>query len=161
MKRRAIIGRLSAPWSQSRNRLSGFLLSRFLSFATLVGGPAGRECSTLDTCQQEEAMYATIRRYSSKTAASQQTIDDFARRVEEKFVPTLSDIRGFHSYAILRSGDKEMVSITFCEDRQGAAESTRRAAEFVQKDPLKDQLSKPEVIEGELLVLKESGVGAR
>ena len=54
-----------------------------------------------------------------------------------------------------------MVSITFCEDRQGAAESTRRAAEFVQKDPLKDQLSKPEVIEGELLVLKEAGVGTR
>ena len=106
-------------------------------------------------------MYATIRRYSSKTAVTQQTIDDFARRIEEKFVPTLSDIRGFHSYGILKSGDKEMVSITFCEDRQGTAESTRRAAEFVQKDPLKDQLSKPEVIEGELLVLKESGVGAR
>ena len=106
-------------------------------------------------------MYATIRRYSSKAAINQQTIDDFKHRIEDKFLPTLGDIRGFHSYGVLRTGDKEVVSITFCEDRQGAAESTRRAAEFVQKDPLKDQLSKPEVIEGELLVLKEAAVGAR
>jgi hypothetical protein len=111
--------------------------------------------------QQEVAMYATIRRYSSKTAMTGQTIQDFKRRLEENFVPTLSDIRGFHSYGIVTSGDKEMVTITFCEDRQGTTESTRRAAEFVQKDPLKDQLSKPEVTEGELLVLKEAGVGAR
>jgi hypothetical protein len=111
--------------------------------------------------QQEDVMYATIRRYSSKTNINEQTIEDFKRRLEDKFVPTLGDIRGFHSYGILTTGNKELVSITFCEDRQGAAESTRRAAEFVQKDPLKDQLSKPEVIEGELLVLKEAGVGAR
>ena len=106
-------------------------------------------------------MFATIRRYSTKAPITQQTVDDFKRRIEDKFVPTLGDIRGFHSYGIVKSGDKEMVSITICEDRQGATESTRRAAEFVQKDPLKDQLSKPEVIEGELLILKEAGVGAR
>ena len=106
-------------------------------------------------------MFATIRRYSTKTAITQQLVDDFKRRIEDKFVPTLGDIRGFHSYGILKTGDKEMVSITVCEDRQGATESTRRAAEFVQKDPLNDQMSKPEVIEGEVLVLKEAGVGAR
>jgi hypothetical protein len=106
-------------------------------------------------------MFATIRRYSTKTATNQQTIDEFKRRIEEKFLPSLGDIRGFHSYAILSTGNKELVSITVCEDRQGATESTRRAGEFVQKDPLKDQLSKPEVIEGELLLLKEAGVVAR
>jgi hypothetical protein len=31
----------------------------------------------------------------------------------------------------------------------------------VQKDPLRDQLSKPEVLEGELLLLREAGVGVR
>jgi hypothetical protein len=40
-----------------------------------------------------------------------------------------------------------------------SSESTRKAAEFVQKDPLKDQLSKPEVLEGDLLILKEAAVG--
>jgi hypothetical protein len=106
-------------------------------------------------------MYATIRRYSTKTAATQQTIDEFKRRIEENFVPKLNEIRGFHSYGVLNTGNKELVSISVFEDRQGASESTRRAAEFVQKDPFKDQLSKPEVIEGEFMILKEAGVGVR
>jgi hypothetical protein len=106
-------------------------------------------------------MYASIRRYSTKAAVTQQTVDEFKRRIEEKFVPTIQDVRGFHTYGILSTGNKELLSISIFEDRQGAAESTRKAAEFVQKDPLKDQLSKPEIYEGELLVLKEAGVGVR
>ena len=106
-------------------------------------------------------MYATIRRYSTKTAASTDTIDQFKRRIEANFLPTLNDVPGFRSYAILKSGDKEIVSLTLFEDRQGAAEGTRKAAEFVSKDPFKEQLSKPEVIEGELLLHKEAGMGVR
>jgi hypothetical protein len=106
-------------------------------------------------------MYATIRRYSTKTAATTDTIDEFKRRIEQNFLPMLHEVRGFHSYGILRSGDKEIVSLTVFEDRQGATEATRKAAEFVAKDPFKDQLSKPEVIEGELLLLKEAGIGVR
>ena len=106
-------------------------------------------------------MYATIRRYTPKTAPTKQNIDDLKRRIEENFVPINQEIRGFHSYAVLNVGDKELFSINIFENKEGAAESTRRAAEFIQKDPLKDQLSRPEVFEGELLVLRESGVGVR
>jgi hypothetical protein len=106
-------------------------------------------------------MYATIRRYTPKTPATRENVEELRRRIEEKFLPTVQDIRGFHSYSVLNAGNKEILSITVFEDREGAAESTRRAAEFVQKDPLKDQLGKPEVIEGELLLLKEAGVGVR
>jgi hypothetical protein len=115
----------------------------------------------LITPEQEEAMYATIRRYSTKTAATQETVDGLKRRIEENFAPMIQDIRGFHSYGVLNVGNKEIVSISIFEDRQGASESTRRSAEFVQKDPLKDQLSKPEVIEGELMVLREAGAAVR
>jgi molybdopterin synthase catalytic subunit len=106
-------------------------------------------------------MYATIRRYSTKTAVSTETLDQFKRRIEEKFVPSINDLRGFHSYGIMKTGDKEIVSLTLVEDRQGATEVTRKAAEFVAKDPFRDQLSKPEVMEGELLLLKEAGIGIR
>jgi hypothetical protein len=58
-------------------------------------------------------------------------------------------------------GDRELFSINIFEDREGAAESTRRSQEFIQRDPLRDQLTKPEIFEGELLVLKEAGVGVR
>jgi hypothetical protein len=106
-------------------------------------------------------MFATIRRYSTKTGTNRETIDSLKRRIEEKFVPTIQDIRGFHTYGVLTVGNNELLSISIFEDRQGATESTRKAAEFVQKDPLKDQLSKPEILEGELLVYKESTVGVR
>jgi hypothetical protein len=103
-------------------------------------------------------MYATIRRYTPKTAATKEAVDDLKQRIEAGFLPILQEVRGFHSYAAVNVGNKEIVTISVFEDRNGAAESTRRAAEFVQKDPMKDQLGRPEVLEGDLLVLKEAGV---
>jgi hypothetical protein len=115
----------------------------------------------LITRQQEETMYATIRRYTAKTSTTKQTIDDLKNRIEEKFTPLVQEIRGFHTYGVVNVGNKDLVTISIFEDKNGAAESTRRAAEFVQKDPMKDVLGKPEVLEGDLLVLKEAGVGVR
>ena len=106
-------------------------------------------------------MYATIRRYTPKTATTKEAIEGLKQRIEQRFVPTIHDIRGFHSYGVVNVGDKELVSISIFEDREGASESTRRSAEFVQKDPLRDQLTKPEILEGEVLVLREAGVGVR
>jgi hypothetical protein len=106
-------------------------------------------------------MYATIRRYTPKTAVTRKDIDDLKRRIEEGFLPVVQEVRGFHSYAVMNVGDKELVSINIFEDKNGATESNRRAAEFVQKDPLKDRLGKPEFLEGELMVLKEGAVSVR
>jgi hypothetical protein len=57
-------------------------------------------------------------------------------------------------------GNKELVTISLFEDRDGTTESTRRAAEFVRTDPMKDQLGTPEVIEGELLLAKEAALSS-
>jgi hypothetical protein len=106
-------------------------------------------------------MYASIRRYTAKTGTTNETIKDLKNRIEEKFTPIVQEIRGFHTYGVMNVDNKELLSISIFEDRNGAAESTRKSAEFVQRDPLKDQLGKPEILEGELLVLKEAGVGVR
>ncbi len=107
-------------------------------------------------------MYATIRRYTPKPGAvNQKAIEDFKGRIENKFVPVAQDIRGFHCYYVVNVGNKELLSIGIFEDKTGATESTRRAAEFVRTDPLKDQLGTPEIFEGDLLVSKEALVGAR
>ena len=104
-------------------------------------------------------MYATIRRYTPKTGTvDQKAFDDLKRRIEDGFLPIVQDVRGFHCYYAVNVGGKELVTISLFEDKTGAAESTRRAADFVKKDPLKDQLGKPEVIEGELLVSKEAAL---
>jgi hypothetical protein len=104
-------------------------------------------------------MYATIRRYTPK-GTDQKSIEHFKRRIEETFLPMAQDIRGFHCYYVVNAGN-DLVSISIFDDKAGATESTRRAAEFVKKDPLKDQLGTPEVLDGELIISKEALVGAR
>jgi hypothetical protein len=106
-------------------------------------------------------MYATIRRYTPKTATTKEAIEDLKHRIEDGFLPIVQEVRGFHTYGAVNVGNRELVTISIFEDRDGATESTRRAAQFVQTDPMKDQLGKPEVLEGEVLVLKEALVPAR
>jgi hypothetical protein len=107
-------------------------------------------------------MYATIRRYTPRTGTvSKGDLDDLRHRIQDGFLPLVQEIQGFHCYYAVNVGDKELVTISLFDDRNGAAESTRRAADFVKKDPMKDQLGSPEILEGELLVAKEATVGAR
>ncbi len=106
-------------------------------------------------------MFATIRRYTPKGTVDKKTFDDLKGRIEDGFVPLIQDIRGFHGYYAVNVGNKELVTIGLFEDKTGGAESTRRAADFVKKDPLKDQLGSPEILEGELLVSKEAAVATR
>lgn len=104
-------------------------------------------------------MYATIRRYSPKAGTvTRKDIDELKHRIENGFVPQVQEIRGFHCYYAVNVGDKELVTIGLFEDRAGSAESARRAAEFVKKDPMKDRLGTPEITEGDLLVSKEAAV---
>jgi hypothetical protein len=106
-------------------------------------------------------MYATIRRYSIKNVSKPaEAFQGLKQRLEQKFLHTLQDIRGFHGYYVLTSNERELVTVSIFENRTGAQESTRRAAEFVKSDPLKDNMSSPEIFEGELLVSKEGMVGA-
>ncbi|HEX6668390.1 MAG TPA: hypothetical protein VF061_02460 [Gemmatimonadales bacterium] len=104
-------------------------------------------------------MYAIIRRYTPKGNVDQKALDEFKHRIEDKFLPAAQEIRGFHSYYVVNAG-KDLLSISVFEDKTGASESTRRAAQFVKQDPMKDIWGSPELLEGELLVSKEAPVGA-
>ena len=104
-------------------------------------------------------MYATIRRYTPKGNVDQKALDEFRSRIEDGFLPMAQEIRGFHSYYVVNAG-KDLLSISVFEDKTGASESTRRAAQFVKQDPMKDIWGSPEILEGELLVSKEAPVGA-
>ena len=106
-------------------------------------------------------MYATIRRYTAKGTVDKKTLDDLKQRIEDGFVPIAQDIHGFHCYYAVNVDNRQLVTVSLFDDKTGAAESTRRAAEFVKKDPMKDQLGTPEVLEGDLLVAKEAAVGAQ
>ncbi|MEU7697544.1 hypothetical protein [Streptomyces sp. NPDC039028] len=74
-------------------------------------------------------MYAVMRRYEGVTDAA-----EAGRRVDEGFVPLVRRVPGFVAYYWVDAGDGVMVSTSVFEDRAGAEESVRAAADFVREN---------------------------
>jgi hypothetical protein len=66
-------------------------------------------------------------------------------------------IPGFAGYYVLSAGDRELITLSFCETKEGSAESSRCAAEYTLRNPLVFELGRPEVTETEVLTFAEGG----
>jgi hypothetical protein len=91
-------------------------------------------------------MYAVIRQYQFDPSAS----EEVDRNVREMLVPLLKDIPGFVTYYGLNSGAGSGASLSVFDSREGAEESVRAAANFVQQHLAGINMSKPEILEGEV-----------
>jgi hypothetical protein len=89
-------------------------------------------------------MYAAIRQYRSGDSA------ELARRVREEFLPVVSGIPGFRAYYVIDDGAGGIASISLCDDRVGAEETTRRAADWVRESVSELIDGPPEVTAGEV-----------
>ena len=82
-------------------------------------------------------MFVTIRTYTPKpnslTAAN---IEELRRQLHDLFLPIAQKIDGFHGYYAVNFGGKQLITISVFENQKGAAESTRRAGEFVKQTTL-------------------------
>ena len=63
-------------------------------------------------------MFAAIRRYHT----GPDSIDEVARKVNEGFVPLISDMPGFVAYIALDAGQGEYGTVSLFEDRASAEE---------------------------------------
>lgn len=93
-------------------------------------------------------MYAVIRRYKFKAEDSER----ISQLIKEGFLPLLRKANGFISYNWLDTGAGEGASLSVFQDKAGADESIRLAAEFVKSDMTEYLNNKPEVIEGPVKV---------
>ena len=91
-------------------------------------------------------MYAIVRRYTG----AEGLIDTLVRRQEE-VRRLIGSVVGFVSYQAIRSGD-QLITVSICQDRSGAEETTRRAAEWVRQQVPVDQARVPEVVVGDLFL---------
>jgi hypothetical protein len=89
-------------------------------------------------------MFAVIRHYhfDAKNGA------EIDRHVREGFVPLIKKAKGFVRYYWLDTGKGEGASISVFNDKAGADESVRLAAEYVRDHLSKLLTQKPEIIEG-------------
>jgi hypothetical protein len=94
-------------------------------------------------------MYAAIRHYEGVTDPS-----EVARRVDEGFVPLMSQIPGFLAYYWVDAGGSVMVSTSIFEEQAGAEESDRRAANWTQQNIAALLPNPPQITVGEVVAHK-------
>jgi heme-degrading monooxygenase HmoA len=94
-------------------------------------------------------MFAAIRRYH----VDPDSIEEVARKVNEGFVPLISDIPGFVVYIALNAGQGEYGTVSVFED-QASAEESNRVAEQWAKENLSGLLPAPEFAAGEVVAYK-------
>ena len=94
-------------------------------------------------------MYATVRRYEGVTNPS-----EAARRVNEGFVPLISQIPGFVAYYWVDAGGGVMISTSVFQDQAGAEESNRRAADWVRQNLASLLPNPPQITAGEVVAHK-------
>lgn len=98
-------------------------------------------------------MYASIRRYKTNPGVA----TELARRVNEGFVPIISQAPGFVAYYIVDAGNDVAVSITIFQDQAGMAESNRMAADWVKANIAALFAGAPEITAGAVTVAQTQG----
>jgi hypothetical protein len=92
-------------------------------------------------------MYVAVRRY----VMDPKSVNEVMRRIREEFVPIISKTPGFLNYHVLDAGNGVLASISMFENKGGAEESNRLAANWAKT--LGSLLpNPPQTISGEVVV---------
>lgn len=101
-------------------------------------------------------MFVTIRRYSPKNGAiNRASLELLRRQMQDEFLPVIRQIPGFQAYYVVNIDDRELMTLSFCDSPEGAAESARCAAEYTMRNPLVYELGRPDLTEGQVLTWAE------
>jgi hypothetical protein len=92
-------------------------------------------------------MYVTVRRYKIAPGSTA----ELKRQIQQEFLPIVSKVPGFIEYFWISAGENEMFSVNVFQDRSGAEESIRAAADYVKKNLTSLLPNPPEVISGEVV----------
>jgi hypothetical protein len=101
--------------------------------------------------RKEPAMHMVVRKYRIKSGAS---VGEIVQRVQEGFVPIISQTPGFVAYHIVDTGSDTIASVTLFQDKAGADESTRRASDWVSMNLISLLQIPAEITAGEVLFSK-------
>jgi hypothetical protein len=97
-------------------------------------------------------MYASLRHYKMGAGS----IDSLMHRVDEEFAPALSHEPGFVCYFALDTGDNTVQTISIFHDRNSAFRSNELSAEYVHDNLAEFELTRTDVVAGEVLASRLS-----
>ena len=92
-------------------------------------------------------MYATVRRYDGVTNPR-----EAGKRVNEGFLPLISQLPGFVAYYWVDAGGGVMISTSVFQDQSSAQESNKKAEEWVRKNNMASMMPNlPQITAGEVV----------
>ncbi len=86
-------------------------------------------------------MHASIRKYSIIPGTGK----EFLQRVQEGFVPIISQVQGFAAYYVLEVGENQVISISLFDTQAGAETSVQKAADWVARNLAPVLQGRPEI----------------
>lgn len=93
-------------------------------------------------------MYVSVRRYETNPGA----VAEIMQRVQEGFVPIISQGPGFIAYYAVDAGQGVVASVSIFADKAGAEESNRMAAAWVKENLASLLPNPPQITAGEARV---------
>ncbi len=102
-------------------------------------------------------MYSVVRLYKMKSAKD---IDKVVDATRSGFLPIVSKAPGFMAYTMALSADGELVTIGMFENRAGAEESTRLAADWVRDNVAWSVEGPPKIAAGDVRIQERHGEDA-
>jgi hypothetical protein len=87
-------------------------------------------------------MHTAIRQYQVDPGS----VDEITRGVNEGLLPLIKDVSGFQAYYALDAGGGRIASVSVFEDRAGAEESSRVAADWIRQNMASLFPNPPEVL---------------
>lgn len=102
-------------------------------------------------------MFAAIRRYNIATGSAEAIV----RKVNESYVPMVTQQPGFVSYFVLDPGDGTIVSISVFEDRASTDAATRASTEWVRANLGGVIRTAPVIVTGDVVARAGEGAAAR
>jgi hypothetical protein len=99
---------------------------------------------------KEQRMFAAIRRYQTDP----DSISEATRKVNEGFVPLISEMPGFVAYFAMDAGQGEYGTISVFEDQASAEESNRVAEEWANENLSELLPTPPEYAAGEVVAYR-------
>ena len=99
-------------------------------------------------------MYCVVRQYKMKPV---EDLDKLIDLIRDGFLPIITKAPGYVGYSVARSAEGDLVTTGFFQDRAGADESVRLAADWVRDNMSWAVDGPPKVTEGEIRLQERRG----
>jgi heme-degrading monooxygenase HmoA len=93
-------------------------------------------------------MFIAVRRYQVRRGSTA----EWAKRVQDGFVPMMRAAEGFRGYYLAGSGHDTLITISMFDSADQALISNEKAADWVRNNVLEFTRGVPEVMVGDVLI---------